>query len=289
MCICIGSSAAAAGLADIRNYDFEQEILTLQVLGIVDGDENGNFKPSEELRRDEAAKLLMTAFSYDGTEYAPRATEYTDVGAEHWASGYIQAAADIGIIAGMGDGTYAPDDEITFEQACALIVRALGYDLFAEEYGGYPFGHIKYASDLELIDKIEITGDAHVTRGEFAYMLAKAMEAPTVEVIGGFMLSIMQGNGANYVCPMSKYHHAFRVNGTITATPRSSQAVKNGQADIEISYARRLGNAYINTPTTIRCATADSDEEINDLLLMRGDFILRQTEDGEYTVIMIIL
>lgn len=287
--LCIGISAHAAELTDIRNYEFEKEILTLQALGIVDGDETGKFNPMEPVKRSEAAKLLMTAFSVDGTQYPQMETEFSDVSADHWASGYIQAATEIGYIAGVGDGKYMPDADITFEQACTLIVRALGYDLFAENYGGYPAGHMKYAADLDLIDKLELANDEPITRGELAYMLAQAMEAPTVEVFGGFMLSIMQGNGVNYVCPMSKYHNAYWVNGTITATPRSSQAVRSGWVDIEVSYARRLGDEYINTPTTFRCRTIDGDDKVNDLLLMRGDFIFKEMNEGEYTVIMIVV
>lgn len=288
--LCIGISASAAELADISNYEFEKEIVTLQALGIVEGDETGNFNPMEPVTRAEAAKLLMTAFSYDGIEYPQTETEFSDVSADHWASGYIQAATEIGYIAGMGDGTYMPDAEITFEQACTLIVRALGYDLFAENYGGYPTGHMIYANDLDLIDEIDLSNEDVLTRGELAYMLAQAMEAPTVEVVYGFMLSIMQGNGVNYVCPMSKYHNAYWVNGTITATPRSSQAVQSGWVDIEVIYARRLGDEYINnTPTTFRCRTVDGDDAVNELLLMRGDFILKETDEGEYTVIMIVV
>ena len=43
--LCIGISASAAELADISNYEFEKEIVTLQALGIVEGDETGNFNP----------------------------------------------------------------------------------------------------------------------------------------------------------------------------------------------------------------------------------------------------
>ncbi|HIT85106.1 MAG TPA: S-layer homology domain-containing protein [Candidatus Ornithomonoglobus intestinigallinarum] len=292
---CLSPAAGAAGLNDIKNYNFEQEILLLNVLGIVEGDENGDFNPNEYVTRAEAAKLMMTAFSYDGTIYSPRGTEFSDVGAEHWASGYIQAAADVGHIAGMGDGTYMPESNITFEQACTLIVRALGYDMFAQDMGGYPTGHMYYANDLGLTEKLSFSGTDDITRGEFAYILAKAMEAPMVEALGGFFgssqLIIMQGTGTGYVCPMGEYHSAFRVDGTVTGTPRNNDDVRNGEMKINITYARRLGNAYISSavPIEIKCKTADSDGEINKLLFMRGEFVLKLTDTEEYTALMIII
>ena len=49
-------------------------------------------------------------------------SDFTDVDASHWAKNYIQTAYNLGIIAGMGDGTFAPDAPVTYEQALKMVV-----------------------------------------------------------------------------------------------------------------------------------------------------------------------
>lgn len=284
-----GSCGYAAELKDINGYEFEKEILILQSLDIAGGDENGYFNPNKNVKRSEAAKLIDEAFSYSGTLYEQTDTEFSDVNAYHWASGYIKAAADRSFINGMGDGTFAPDANITYAQAATIIIKALGYEPFAESFGGYPYGYVQYSKSLHLDDKIAASNDSPLTRGELAYMIANALEAPVTEFTAdNKYLNIMQGRGTSYLCPLIKYHKSYFVNGKITGTYRSGAAVKKGYVELEIDYARRLGNEYINLPKTIVCNTADGDA-IYDLLYLKGDFILKQSGDDEYTIIMIIV
>ncbi len=42
---------------------------------------------------------------------------FSDVPAEYWASGYIKAAHDAGIINGYEDGLFRPDNEVTYAEA----------------------------------------------------------------------------------------------------------------------------------------------------------------------------
>lgn len=286
------ASASAESLKDIEGYEFEREILILQSLGIVSGDENSNFNPDDTVKRSEAAKLLMEAFAYDA-EYPQRETEFDDVPDSHWASGYIQEACDIGYIQGVGEGNYAPDDEITLEQACTLMIRALGYELFTTEYGGYPNGYMYYARELDLVNRIDTANTEYVTRGELAYIIASALETPMIEYIispftGGYVPYIMNGRGTDYLCAMIKYHNAYFVSGMITGTYRSGAAVKKGHVQLEVNYAVRLGDEYINLPKTIVCSAVDG-EAVYDLLFYRGEFILKETEEDTYEIVMIIV
>ena len=280
-------TAYAAPLQDTKNYKFEREIITLKTLGIVDGDENGYFHPTSELKRSEAAKLIVTAFSYEGMEYDQSETEFSDVPAEHWASGYIQAAADMNIINGYGDGNFGPDDNITIEQACAMLVKSLGYGRFAENDGGYPSAYNVYAYDLSLTEKLTGEYTDTITKGELAYMIAMAMEAPMTELTPMGYINIMQGRGMDYMCPMIHYHKAYSVNGHISATSRSN-GLPRDYVDLTATYARRLGSEFINTPVVLRCKTTDADA-INDVLLIDGEFIIQETGDGEYTILLIVI
>ena len=45
----------------------------------------------------------------------------------HWANGYIAVAKSVGVVDGNGDGTFAPDGDVLYEQSVKMLVCALGY------------------------------------------------------------------------------------------------------------------------------------------------------------------
>ena len=80
------------------------------------------FRPAAALSRSDMAAMLMRALGY--TSLAGTVSGYdcpfTDVTVNR---GFITMAYDMGIVAGMGDGIYAPNASATREQAAAILVR----------------------------------------------------------------------------------------------------------------------------------------------------------------------
>ena len=80
------------------------------------------FRPEESLSRGEMTAMLMRALGY--TSLAGVVSSYscpfTDVTTN---KGFITLAYDMGIVSGMGNGTFAPDSYATREQAAAILVR----------------------------------------------------------------------------------------------------------------------------------------------------------------------
>ena len=80
------------------------------------------FRPSDELTRGEMAAMLMRALGYTSLagSLADRPCPFTDVTVNR---GFIIMAYDMGIVSGMGDGTFMPNASATREQAAAILVR----------------------------------------------------------------------------------------------------------------------------------------------------------------------
>lgn len=53
---------------------------------------------------------------------------FTDVPKSHWAYTFVEKAAEKEWAAGMGDGTFAPDKDVTYSQSCVMLVRAFCND-----------------------------------------------------------------------------------------------------------------------------------------------------------------
>lgn len=88
---------------------------------IVNGYEDGSFRPDENITRAEFAKIIVKML---GAPLQNGSAEFTDI-AEHWAESYIAALAEKGIINGYADGTFRPDAPITRAETVAIINRAV--------------------------------------------------------------------------------------------------------------------------------------------------------------------
>ena len=101
-----------------------EQIQTVCQLGIMNGNEDGEYDLTEFVTRAEFAEMVYRIVC--GTEDAPGATKayYNDVNIYHYAAPYIQVLSEKGIIFGYEDGNFYPGNNITVGQAAAIILRA---------------------------------------------------------------------------------------------------------------------------------------------------------------------
>jgi|GEM_PF-5927266 len=80
------------------------------------------------------AILLLTAIIPNTVVIG--ASTFSDVSESHWAYDEISELTQSGIIDGMGDGIFAPNEPVTREQFIKLLVLSAGIDVRAPEYLG---------------------------------------------------------------------------------------------------------------------------------------------------------
>ncbi len=146
------SIVSFADFSDVtEDNSYRQAIITLSKLGVINGyeesDKTFTFRPEGAITRAEFTKMLVTALGRGNHTTEP--TEFSDV-AGHWARFNIKTAYDMGIINGFDDGTFRPDEQVTYEQALKMMVCTLGYIDFAEGKGGWPDGYTSQAGELGL-------------------------------------------------------------------------------------------------------------------------------------------
>lgn len=138
----------------------------------------GKISTDGHVTRAEMAKMLVLML---GLSPSDAVAKFSDVPSEHWAHRFISRAVAFGIVNGMGDGTFLPDEYITYQQAIKMIVCALGYSVVAERNGGYPHGYTITGVNLGITpDKAVVTKIAD--KGEIIVMLQKALDVPIMVV-----------------------------------------------------------------------------------------------------------
>lgn len=88
-----------------------------------------NFNPDAKFTRARLAAVVCDVLDVlDEAEAMKGETPFVDVPADYWASGYINYAAQNGLIGGDSDGYYNPDAVVKFEDAIKVFVCMVGMD-----------------------------------------------------------------------------------------------------------------------------------------------------------------
>ena len=122
-------------------------------------------EPDEAATRGELAYSAVKLMGQGAL--GPVDTKFSDVPKTHEYSGYVSYINNAGIMNGIDDGIFAPDDAISANQAAKVFVMLLGYEGLAESYGGYAGGYVKVAQEVGLFDGVNAYSDT-LTKAEFA-------------------------------------------------------------------------------------------------------------------------
>lgn len=152
-------------------------VQTVRAMGIIQGDLSGNLNLSSNVTRAQFAKMLVAASTYkDSVGEGIGSSLYKDVKSGYWASKYIKVAVEQGWMLGYTDGTFRPDRTITLEEACASVLRELGYDS-STMAGAYPYAQLSKADALGLRDQISLSQGGVMSRSDCANLFYNMMTA----------------------------------------------------------------------------------------------------------------
>jgi len=164
------SALAASSFPDVaEDADYAPAVEYLNEIGVMSGDQNGNFNPDNTVTRAEMAAIVCRMSGE--TEDLPSDDRFPDVPVEHWANGYVSKAAELGIVTGYDTGLFGPTDTVTYEQAVTMIVRTFGGEEAAVEYGGYPDGYLSIAEEDGLLTGVFATIGTPLPRSDVAKLL----------------------------------------------------------------------------------------------------------------------
>ena len=174
----MGSSAAS--YADVSSEDNVEAIDVLQAVGVMVGDEDGNFNPDEYVTRNEMAVVMSNLLALNVSNFTSSSIPFTDV--PDWAAPYVAACYADGITSGTSDTTYGGDDTVTAAQAGLMMLKALGHFQYSSDFGSdWQLSAVRQASSIDLYDGVDAGASSAMTRNEVAQLALNALEATMVE------------------------------------------------------------------------------------------------------------
>ncbi len=171
------------GFDDVPNESINgAAILELTKSGVINGYEDGSFKPENEVTRAEFVKMLVELAGW--TEiYNSTTTGFPDVDAAdgeeaHWAAKYIHAAVSQKIINGYDDGTFKPDNPVKYEEAIKMMVCYLGREGVAQKRVEtnpgtklYPDAYLYVGTTLSLTNLVSCSTGEYINRAMVAQVM----------------------------------------------------------------------------------------------------------------------
>ena len=200
-------SAGAKDFTDGDKVTYNEAIDVMSALKVIDGYADGSFKPTTQLNRGQAAKILCNMILGPTTAGALKAdaAPFKDVAADNTFAGYIAYCAKAGIIDGYTDGTFRPSAPLTGYAFMKLLLGALGYDKDVEGYNtpNWSINVAKQALGIGLDDGLtgEFDGTKIVTREEACLYAFNTLKATMVEYDAKTSVSV---GGAEVVIAGSK-------------------------------------------------------------------------------------
>lgn len=199
--LCIGSVVSAAtSFSDVKNTKYEEAVENLVSLKIVNGFEDNTFKPKNNVTRAQLSKMLVISMGMEDevASASKKFLNFKDVLSNYWGYGYIKVASDKKLVKGYTDGKFKPDGTVTYAEATAMVVRALGYeDVIKKSSLTWPNNYMSYANDnLKLFNGIStFKANDTATRGDIALLLWNALRTGVCDIVGENSNGLIYGQG----------------------------------------------------------------------------------------------
>ena len=250
-----------------ENADFyTNEYTVLRAFNIVDeitSDEDVYF--NENITRGEFCKYVTRLFNVDAESYTAKNYCYTDVDRSDKNSGYIYYLNDMGAVNGSSAAAFSPDENITLEQACTIILKLA--NLNASVIGG-DFVSEYYAKALQLnIAESDMKGDEALTKNNMIKIFFNLLDTDVPTLSG---ITEKKGN-KSYSYDKDTFSYVYfdvdSYEGVLTGYSNSmlSENVSLGDGQIMIDknkYKCNIKNLYEYFGMYVKYYANSSDEVI---------------------------
>ena len=231
----IGASAANKDFTDADEIQHTEAVNVMSTLGVLKGKDTGAFDPNTTVTRAEMAKIICVMLNggNDPTLGSASSAMFSDING-HWARSYIEYCASMNIIAGQGDGTFAPDAPVTGAAAAKMLLVAMGYDSSIFEFTGadWEINVNRRANEAKLYEEIKnIDTSVGLSRDNTAQMAYNALEAKIMETTYDKVISsgeVSWSYGLSNETFLNKYFDAYTWVGTFTGNYNTGAAGTKG-------------------------------------------------------------
>lgn len=281
-------SAGAKDFTDDASVKYAEGVKVMDLLGVINGYEDGSFKPANTLTRGAAAKIicnLLLTPSIADTLPADK-TGFKDVPATNTFAKYIAYCGNAGIINGYRDGTFRPAATLTGFAFMKMLMGALGYDAQIEGFTGDTFavnvaakvGELKLAKGNDTF-----VGTKAVTREEACLYAFNTLSAAMVKYASkGTKITV---NGVEIIQGASAAEKIMDDSGYYTFQEAKFAGLKEGTSKDDFgrvyktwTYGKTTIKLLASNATKVYYGTLEGKTLYKDLDLTTGKYTVNGVE-----------
>lgn len=124
------SSANSQNLSDLKvNEWYYPYVISAMEAGIVNGYEDGTFRPSKQITREEMATMIIRALDSRNIPSEPTSIHFKDTAQinQEYALVYVQRIVSLGLMKGIDADHFAPKKSSTRAEVATVLVRMLNH------------------------------------------------------------------------------------------------------------------------------------------------------------------
>ncbi len=166
-----------AAFTDMEGHWAKSSVIDMASRLVVGGEGDGSFRPNREVTRVEFAAMVVRGLGIKPEDISG-SPAYPDVTPNHWYYETVVSASRAGLIHGMEDGKFHPNDKITREQAMVILAQAM--------------------------DLTGLSADSHAVAGLQAYTDASSVSAWAKEAAAkNIGAGVISGRSASKLAPQA--------------------------------------------------------------------------------------
>lgn len=173
--------------SDINNTFAKEYIAKLAWLGIINGYEDGTFKPEQNASRAEYLKIVLRGMGIDYSNADTSKLTFADVDKDSWIAKVVVKAVELNMIDGANKN-FRPNDNITRAESMKMLLNAAWIEVSEtttsdfSDVSGWAVKYVQKAKELWIVNGQEVNGKLifrpfdSITRAEVAKIVVKTME-----------------------------------------------------------------------------------------------------------------
>ena len=250
-----GIQAVPNAFSDVsRTHKYYTSISYMNETGVVQGYDDGTFKPDNPINRAEVLKIILKGSNIEADE--DFSAEFPDVQADHWFAPYVIKAKVMGFVKGNDlDGTFAPSRQVNLAEFVKMLLVANAIDVSSFEgksvapnisLDAWYANYVNYAAALGIVPKdAEGNVDAAklLTRGEVInamYLLNIIRSGQDTQ----FLLNRAEAELAQIEVYIAANQVGYAKSASELAVDITQQAYKNMPENSVVLGAAKIARAY---------------------------------------------
>lgn len=273
----------ASSFSDVKpTHQFYDAIKSLSERGIINGFQDGTFKPGQNLTRGQAAKIIAGVLQLDTKNVTN--PKFKDIPISHQYYGAIAALKQAGIIDGYEDGTFRQGANIQRNHVAKIIANAL--NLNAENVDALPFTDVRidYKEAIVALFENNVTtgktatlfnGSSNVTRGQMAAFItrAEAVRNQTPQPAQSVTFKVENYEASGIVINGSTYSFHSSISSIFTETNKTALTGATITATVENGVLTKINNVKLNKSGTAESRVVLDSTASIDSLTINADYV----------------